>query len=144
MNNKKGFTLIELLIVIAIIGLISTVVLTSLSQSQARSYDTKIVQQLTNFRTAAQIYFTNNTSYGPTTSLCSEGIFNDVDPQNGAPGTTIAAGVLPDFSDVYCGASDRQYSVKATLYDGSSYWCVDHSGASRKIIGTPTSGVVCP
>lgn len=147
MKNKKdnvGFTLIELLIVIAIIGLISTVVLTSLSQSQARSYDTKIVQQLTNFRTAAQIYFTNNTGYGPTTSDCSSGMFNDMDVQDGAPGSTIAAGVLPDFSDVYCGANDRQYALKATLYDGTSYWCVDYAGASRKIVGTPTSGIVCP
>ncbi len=144
MNNKKGFTLIELLIVIAIIGLISTVVLTSLSQSQARSYDTKIVQQLTNFRTAAQIYFTNNTSYGPTSSDCASGMFNNVNAQDGAPGSAIAAGVLPDFSDVYCGANDRQYSVKATLYDGASYWCVDYTGASRKVAGTPTSGIVCP
>lgn len=140
----RGFTLIELLVVIAIIGIISTVVLTSLSQSQAKSYDSKIVQQLISFRTAAQIYFANNTGYGPATNSCDVGMFNDVDPNDGSPGLTIAAGVLPDFSDVYCGSSDRQYAVKATLYDGVSYWCVDNTGTSRKIVGTPTSGLFCP
>ncbi len=144
MNNKKGFTLIELLIVIAIIGIISTVVLTSLSESQARGYNAKIMQQLNGFRTGAQVYFTNHTGYGPETNSCSEGMFNTVDPQDGSPGSYIAAGALPDFSDVYCGANDRQYAVKATLYSGTEYWCVDYTGASRKITGTPTSGVVCP
>ncbi len=142
--KNKGFTLIELLVVIAIIGIISTVVLTSLSQSQAKSYDSKIVQQLVSFRTAAQIYFTANSGYGPATSNCNEYMFNNFDSENGNPGATIDPAILPDFVDVYCGSNDRQYAVKATLYDGTSYWCVDNTGASRKIVGIPASGVFCP
>jgi len=142
--KNKGFTLIELLVVIAIIGIISTVVLTSLSQSQAKSYDSKIVQQLVSFRTAAQIYFTANSGYGGVISTCDAGMFNDLDAQDGSPGATIDPAILPDFVDVYCGSNDRQYAVKATLYDGTSYWCVDNTGASRKIVGIPASGVFCP
>jgi type IV pilus assembly protein PilA len=144
MNNKKGFTLIELLVVIAIIGVLSTVILTSLSQSQAKAYDAKIKQQLNGFRTGAQMYFTNHTGYGPATNSCSQGMFNDVDVQDGSPGVSIAAGNLPDFSQVTCDSTDTAYAVKATLYSRTDYWCVDNTGATRSVSGTPTSGTICP
>lgn len=144
MNNHKGFTLIELLVVIAIIGILSTVILTSLTQSQARGYDTKIAQQLNGFRNGAQMYFTNNGgSYGDANS-CSEGMFNSVNPQDGSPGVYISAGNLPEWSNVYCNSNMRQYAVKATLYSGEEYWCVDHTGASRRVSGSPTNATVCP
>lgn len=144
-KNKKGFTLIELLVVVAIIGLLSTIVLSSLSQSQAKGYNAKIMQQLNQFRTGAQMYFTNHTGYGPVTNSCAEGMFNSVDPQDGAPGVSIASGNLPDFSQIYCSATERQYSVKATLYEENTYWCVDNTGASRKLLGTPENGTtICP
>ncbi|MEK7635323.1 MAG: prepilin-type N-terminal cleavage/methylation domain-containing protein [Patescibacteria group bacterium] len=140
----KGFTLIELLVVIAIIGILATVVLTSLSQSQAKAYDSKITQQLNQFRTAAQIYFSSNSGYGDASS-CGEGMFNNFDASNGSPGATIAAGVLPDFSDLTCNSTSRAYAVKATLYSDTEYWCVDNTGASEKLTGTPDpDSTICP
>jgi prepilin-type N-terminal cleavage/methylation domain-containing protein len=144
-KNKKGFTLIELLVVIAIIGVLSTIVLTSLSQSQAKAYDTKIAQQLNGFRTGAQMYFTNHTGYAPAvTNDCTQGMFNNVDVQDGSPGVNIAAGNMPDFSVLTCNSSVTQYALKATLYSGTDYWCVDNTGASRKITGTPDNSLICP
>lgn len=145
---NEGFSLIELLVVIAIIGIISAVVLSAVSQSQARGYNTKIMQQLTEFRTAAQIYFTNHTGYGPGTSECggtpNTTLFNTIDRQDGSPGLTIAADTLPEFSNVFCGSTDRQYAVKATLYEENTYWCVDNTGTSKKVTGTAASGTFCP
>ena len=147
MNNQKGFTLIELLIVIAIIGVLSTIILTGLSQSQARAYDSKITQQLSGFRTAAQIYSINHSgSFSPDTADCNEptSIFKNVNAEDGSPGLYIDPGNLPDFTRVFCGASSREYAVKATLYSGTDYWCVDNTGASRMVSGTPVSGTFCP
>ena len=132
---QAGFTLIELLIVICIIGILSTIILTSLSNSRARAYDSKIKQQLSSFRAAAEMYFLNQlpNNYGPASAICSLGIFNDFNDANGAPGLYIAPGNLPDFSTVVCGSTDFEYAVKATLYSGTEYWCVDSRGSSRLV-----------
>jgi prepilin-type N-terminal cleavage/methylation domain-containing protein len=148
MKKNSGFTLIELLIVICIIGILSTIILSSLSNSRAKAYDSKVKQQLNSFRTAAELYFTNQDRYnevqGVPISECSTGMFNNFDAENSSPGLYIADGNLPDFSVVKCGSTDSTYAVKATLYSGNEYWCVDNKGASRLIPGTPTSGTFCP
>lgn len=145
--RSGGFSLVELLISITIIGILSTIILSSMSNSRARAYDSKTKQQLSSFRTAAEIYFTNQTpnSYGPVSASCSQGLFNDVDPTNGTPGLYIAAGSLPLDTQVVCQSSDSAYAVKATMYSGNEYWCVDNKGSSRLIsgpIGAPAT--VCP
>lgn len=148
-NYKKGFSLIELLISISIIGIITTIVLSSVSNSRARAYDSKVKQQLTSFRTAAEIYLSMNGRYnapeaeGTEINTCNTGMFNNVEYQNGSPGLYIAEGNIPDFTDVYCGANDTAYAVKATLYSNNQYWCVDSKGASMLLNGTPSPDTIC-
>ncbi len=140
-----GFSLIELLIVITIIGVLATIILNSLSASRAKAYDSQIKQQLTSFRTAAEIYFANQTpnSYNSSNN-CNSGIFDDFSPANGSPGLYIAPGNLPDFVTPKCKSDGSVYAVKANL-SGDEYWCIDSKGASRLIqgaIGGPVTS--CP
>ncbi len=134
--RRAGFSLVELMIVITIIGILSTIVLQSLSNARSRAYDSKVKQQLSSFRTAAEIYFTNNeNSYGPAIN-CGSGVFNDVDAVNGSPGLYIAEGNLPDFAIPVCQSTDSAYAVQVPLYSGNEYWCIDNKGSSRTISGS--------
>lgn len=137
LKNKRGFTLIELLVVITIIGILTTVIATSLSRSRSRAYDTKIKQQLIGFRTSAYLYYYNQTpySYG-ISSDCSAGVFIDTNINNGSPGNYINSSNLPNFTNVFCASDGVSYSVKATLYDGESYFCVDSRGSAKTLTGT--------
>ncbi|MDD4074040.1 MAG: type II secretion system protein [Candidatus Pacebacteria bacterium] len=56
MQNKKGFTLIELLVVIAIIGILSGIVIVSMSGAQNTATDATLKSTLGQLRTTAEIY----------------------------------------------------------------------------------------
>lgn len=79
MNLKslsKGFTLIELLIVIAIIGILSGVVLTSLNSSRAKARDARIKTSVKHIRTTLELGF--NGSNGTYPDLRSATAGNNV------------------------------------------------------------------
>lgn len=63
MKSNKGFTLIELLVVIAIIGILASVVLTSLSSSRAKGRDSRRVQDLHQMDLALELYHDTNGTY---------------------------------------------------------------------------------
>ncbi len=63
MLNKKAFTLIELLIVIAIIGLLSTLSIVALNSARARARDARRVADVKQSRTALEMYYNENNTY---------------------------------------------------------------------------------
>lgn len=77
-KTNQGFTLIELLVVISIIGILSSVVLTSLNSARAKARDTTRKSDLRQLQTALEMYYndngkypiTNDTWYGYQTSGC--------------------------------------------------------------------------
>ncbi len=57
LNNKSGFTLIELLVVISIIGLLSSIVLTSVNSARAKARDARKQADFHAISIALQLFF---------------------------------------------------------------------------------------
>jgi len=67
-----GFTLIELLTVVAIISLLSSIVLVSLSTSREKARDVAKIRALNEIRIALQLFVTTNGYYPYTTNLAAD------------------------------------------------------------------------
>lgn len=77
MNKKhklqKGFTLVELLVVIAIIGILATLLLLQLGVARQRARDAKRIADVSQVRTAAELYFDDSGSYPQTATYAGLG-----------------------------------------------------------------------
>ena len=76
-SDIKGFTLIKLLVVVAIIGILASVVVASLNTARRKATDVKVKQQLSSVRSAAETYYLSAGNYGSATVACSSGMFTD-------------------------------------------------------------------
>ncbi len=63
MSKKKAFTLIELLIVVAIIGILASIVLVSISNARLKARDAKRLTHMQSVQSALEIYFLENDRY---------------------------------------------------------------------------------
>lgn len=72
-SSRKGFTLIEMLIVIAIIGILSSVVLVGLGPVQRRGRDARRQSDLRQTQNALELYF-NKCGHYPGSSDCDSPI----------------------------------------------------------------------
>ncbi|MCI5051066.1 MAG: prepilin-type N-terminal cleavage/methylation domain-containing protein [Candidatus Pacebacteria bacterium] len=61
--KNKGFTLVELLVVISIIGILSTIVVSSLGLSRERAREARFTAELNSFITALELYNLDNGEY---------------------------------------------------------------------------------
>jgi len=67
--KNKGFTLIELMVVIAIIGLLSSVILAALNTTRSKGRDAKRVASVKQIQIALELYYDKNGVY-PTSGSC--------------------------------------------------------------------------
>lgn len=125
---QKGFTLIELLIVIAIIGILATIVVVSLRGASDKSRNTKIVTDVTQIRKIAEDMYVQ--SFNGYTDLCSSGDLNTI---SGSYKDTLAT--LKTDIEKYggsiskCYSSQYSYCVSANLTgENAKYFCIDDEG----------------
>jgi prepilin-type N-terminal cleavage/methylation domain-containing protein len=66
--NKKGFTLIELLIVVAVIGILASVVLVGLGPVQKQGRDARRISDLRQVQNGLELYYNANGKYPPNSA----------------------------------------------------------------------------
>ena len=124
-NKIKGFTLTELLVVVAIIGLLSSIVLASLNSARLKARDVKRLASIRQIQTAVEMYYDtngtypillayNNTSSGDVNWLT--GFATAIRPYiSSLPNDAMAAGYLYSSTN-----SGQKYGL-AVAFEGSSY-----------------------
>lgn len=135
--SSRGFTLIELLVVIAIIGILSAVVLASLSSTRVKAKDAAVRANLATIIAQAAIFYADNSGYG---TFDAGGLVADC-PTPGTAGSTIfhetttaraIAAALSNSGDgvAKCVASTAGFATAVSRPDTtySNYWCVDGEG----------------
>ncbi|HNP75381.1 MAG TPA: type II secretion system protein [bacterium] len=143
--NRKGFTLIELLIVIAIIGILSSLAIVSLSSARDKAKDAQIKSDLSQFRTYMTITYSNGEFDNATPGLDqSTNEFSLVSPALSHPDSSMDYAIVigPDEN----GTANRRWAAYAPLLDpAGEYFCADSAGTAFQTNTLPTAeSPVCP
>ena len=135
MQKTKGFTLIELLVVIAIIGILSGLIIVSMSGAQNAAKDARIKAAMDQLRSTAEIYKLNSatgvysTADIPAVTACpAAGATSFI---SGADGAALCADIVSQGGTVVISVNNStstpKYCVEAALPGGTT-WCVDSTG----------------
>jgi prepilin-type N-terminal cleavage/methylation domain-containing protein len=133
---QKGFTLIELLVVISIIGLLSSIVLPSLSETRKKAKNARVNQEVGQWLNAIELYRGDNggdfpLESSPSTNACPGGPFpivctNAVADTNfkAAMGNYIDVSVNPNRDGLLSNWGFSFYSVYTyrSLEDRAEFW----------------------
>jgi prepilin-type N-terminal cleavage/methylation domain-containing protein len=125
-SSRKGFTLIEILVVVAIIGILASVVLVGLGPAQKRGRDARRLSDLKQVQTALELYYNkcgyypggaNPTTCGPFTKI------NDWDQLTTAlKGSALGINQIPTDPNYQYATNDlgTVYVIAATLEEDTT------------------------
>lgn len=128
--KNKGFTLIELLVVVSIIGLLSSIVLASLSNSRIRARDTRRIADTRSLQNALQLYsLSNNNRFPNTLALLAPTHISVIptDPRTGGAYSYAGLGSGTNCSGYHLGITLENTTHRVLLNDADY----------------PTGGTVC-
>ncbi|TSA46385.1 type II secretion system protein [bacterium] len=137
MKNNKGFTLIEMLVVIAIIGLLSSVVLVALGPSRAKAKDARIISDMNQVRAVMETLYNPSTGkyVDASVATANTSIKSASDDMYTSGAKAASFAVIPATADNY-------YVAYVILNDAATYYCVDSTGNSLSVSAVP-SGKAC-
>ena len=145
---KRGFTLIELLVVVSIIGVLSSIVLSSLGEARTNAKNTRIKASMRSLQTQAELFYLDKGDYGQTYfGFCGgsaavgagDNIFLANEPDNFRE-LLLRIGEDIDINQMVCyalatsGTRAQTWFVRVPLVGGGN-WCVDSIGTSGEGLG---------
>lgn len=127
-RSERGLTFLEILLVIAILGILITLVLASITSSRTKAIDNRIRSNIGQMRILAEIAFDSNggtyldwsqeSSIHTEVQRLQELIDEDLDDPAGAP-----------YATVIRESQKQSYCVSAPLKSGSdNFYCIDATG----------------
>lgn len=150
-KNLSGFTLIELMVVVAIIGLLVSIVTVSIRSSREKGADTGVKRGLSELQKQAELYYyEHDNSYS---GLCQDSkVISQltVTAKNSGITTIAGNGEYGAGEQATCHDSVRDWAAEVPTAESTSaspvMWCVDSRGKSQKVIGVvlDVNAVVCP
>jgi prepilin-type N-terminal cleavage/methylation domain-containing protein len=144
MNNthksKKGFTLIEMLIVIAIIGILSSILLVGLGAFRGRGRDARRISDLRQVQNALELYF-NQTGTYPATSDWNSLRTTLVGANIGI--STISGDPTTGRSYGYCSPDGTEYVLGAVLEDAGNPTLRDQENTSFSCTPNTVPATAC-
>ncbi len=141
---KKGFTLIELLIVIAIIGILATLLMSNFIGIRQRARDGRRKSDISQIQAALEQYRADNSQYPTSIPSC-------INPLVYPPGCTLGtSGCLVYMQKIPCDpfqeSGQSYYNSGSYYYSGSatSYVlaaCLENVGDTQGTTASPSNGV---
>ncbi len=138
---KTGFTLIEMLVVVAIIGLLSSVLLVALGPARDKAKDSRIIQEVNQARSLAETTYVNgyytidNLSPGEDVSQLSDQNLAQLATDIANTGGQLVLAKSPDNKNfVIFSSLNTQVPATSTGVMAVQYYCVDSSGKAAYLM----------
>lgn len=159
-GKKRGFTLLELMMVIAIVGIVSSVVLVNLNSSRLKARDAAIKAEVRQLRNLLELNFNETGSYANLQPLQWYATVNDcttlgvVTGNHAAQFRNICKSIVSksanptwaalgpgDYRLIVYNASSTvtRYSINAALVSKNAFYCVGNGGDTSEAIN-PSPG----
>jgi type II secretion system protein G len=134
-KRARGFTLIELMVVVAIIGVLATIIMVGLGNARAKSRDSRRITDIKSIQLALANYYSDHGFY--PLNIYWSSTFNNTatDPRNGLKGGYLATVPTDPGYTANCASSANNYVDKSCY----RYIAISALGGTCNTTNQPTS-----